>query len=116
MNVLDFYQFSDLNQFRCIDSGRACAAVHVGSIFRGNDRHDQSADLRRIWIRRSWVRDVLLEKPDPGVGVVCLRVRAGGVEHAFDRVCGAGDVGPAFDRCERGRDQHHQKANDADDD
>ena len=48
--------------------------------------------------------------------VVCLRVCARGVEHAFDRVRGAGDVGSAFDRCERGRDQHHQEADDADDD
>ena len=59
---------------------------------------------------------ILLVKPDPGVSIVCFRVRAGGVEHAFDRVRGAGDVGSAFDGCERGRDQHHQKADDADDD
>src|SRR5207248_812295 len=53
---------------------------------------------------------------DPTVSVVCFRVRTGGVEHAFDRVRGTGDVGAAFDSCKRWRDQHHQKANDADDD
>ena len=62
------------------------------------------------------MRNVLLIKPDPGVSVVCFRVCARGVEHAFDRVRGAGDVGPAFDGCERRRDQHHQEADDADDD
>ena len=60
--------------------------------------------------------DVLLKKADPGVRVVCFRVRAGGIEHAFDRVRGAGDIGPAFDSCERRSDQHQQEADDADDD
>ena len=60
--------------------------------------------------------DVFLKESDPGVSVVCFRVRAGGVEHAFDRVCGAGDVGSAFDGCECWRHQHHQQADDADDD
>ena len=56
------------------------------------------------------------KKPDPSVSVVCLRVCAGGVEHAFDRVCGAGDVGSAFDVRECRSDQHHQECDDADDD
>ena len=62
------------------------------------------------------MRDVNFLKPNPGVGVVRLRVRAGGVERAFDRVCGAGDVGSAFDACECRRDQHQQHTNDTDDD
>ena len=61
------------------------------------------------------MRDIFLVKADPRVSIVCFRVRAAGVEYAFDRVRGAGDVGAAFDRCERGRDQHHQKGDDADD-
>src|SRR5438093_9563387 len=59
---------------------------------------------------------VLFVKADPGVSVICFRVRAGGVEHAFDRVRSAGDVGSAFDACECRGDQHEQEANDADDD
>src|SRR5439155_27244638 len=55
-------------------------------------------------------------KADPGVSVICFRVRAGGVEHAFDRVRSAGDVGSAFDACERRGGQHQQNGNDADDD
>ena len=56
------------------------------------------------------------QKADPGVGIIRLRVGARGVEHAFDRVRGAGDVGPAFDVRERRSDQHQQESNDADDD
>ncbi len=67
------------------------------------------------WARGGWWR-ILLKKSDPGVGIVRLRVGARGVEHALDRVRGAGDVGPAFDVCECGSDQHQQKADDADDD
>ena len=60
--------------------------------------------------------DLLLKKSDPGVRIVCFRVGARGVEHALDRVRGAGDVGPAFDVCECRSNQHQQQPNDADDD
>ncbi len=62
------------------------------------------------------LRNIFLVKTNPHVSVVCFRVRARGVEHAFDRVCGAGDVGPTFDVRECWSDQHQQEANDADDD
>ena len=62
------------------------------------------------------MRYILFKKTDPGVGVVCLRVCARGIEHALDRVRSAGDVGPASDICECWGDQNHQHRNDADDD
>src|SRR5207247_3037046 len=39
-----------------------------------------------------------------------------GVEHALNRVRGAGDVGPAPDVCECWSDQNQQERDDADDD
>jgi len=60
--------------------------------------------------------DILLVETDPSVRVVRLRVRAGGVEHAFDRVRGTGNIGPAFDGGERRNNEHEQDGNDADDD
>src|SRR5437868_14779818 len=62
------------------------------------------------------MRRILLKKPNPAVGIIRLRVGACGVEHAFDRVCGAGDVTAAFDACECRRDQHQQHTHDTDDD
>ena len=53
-------------------------------------------------------------KSDPGISVIRFRIRSRGIEHAFDRVRGAGDVAGAFDACERRRHQHHQQRNDAD--
>ena len=50
------------------------------------------------------------------LSVVRLRICAGGVENAFDRVRGAGDVGPAFDVRKGRSHQHQQESNDADDD
>ena len=58
----------------------------------------------------------LPRKTHPSVSIVRLRVGARCVERALDRVCGAGDVGAAFDVCECGHDQNHQQRNDADDD
>ena len=46
---------------------------------------------------------------NPGVGIVCFRVGASGVEHAFDNVRGTSNIGPAFDRGERWGDQHQQE-------
>jgi hypothetical protein len=62
------------------------------------------------------LRNIDFLKADPSVRVVCFRVCASGVEHAFDRVRGAGDVCSAFDRFERRGDQHQQESNDANDD
>jgi hypothetical protein len=53
------------------------------------------------------------KKTDPDVGIVRLGVCAGGIEHAFDRIRRAGNVGPAFDRGKGWRDQNHQDGNDA---
>ena len=101
-------------------SGRALQGYPVSrvehrSVLGCNDRHDnapRASDSR--WARGWWF--ILLKEPDPGVSVVRLRVSAGGVEHTFDRVRGAGHVGPAFDRGERWGHQHQQQADDADDD
>src|SRR5437588_2226854 len=42
----------------------------IGSIFRRNDRHNNSAAGRRIRVGRCGVFTVLFVKPDPGVSVV----------------------------------------------
>ena len=65
---------------------------------------------------RRILRNIDFLKSNPGVSIVRFRVRAGGVEHAFDGVCGAGHVGSAFDVRECWSHQHQQESNDADDD
>ena len=59
---------------------------------------------------------ILLVKPNPGIGVICFRIGAGGIEHAFDRICCVRDIAGAFETRKRWGDQHHQYRNDADDD
>ena len=60
------------------------------------------------------MRHIFLKKADPGVSVVCFRVGAGSIEHAFHCVCGTGNVGAAFDAGECWSDQDHQDRDDAD--
>ena len=85
----------------------------IRSVFRSDDRHDNSSDSRSPVV----VAETSSSKEtDPGVSVVCFRVGAGGVEHAFDRVRRAGHVGSAFDVRECWSHQHQQESNDADDD
>ena len=60
--------------------------------------------------------DVLFVKTDPGVSIVCFRVRSRLIQHALDRVRGTGDIVAGLDARERGRDEHHQDRDDRDND
>src|SRR5882757_6935260 len=100
MYVVDLCEFNDLKQ--CCRGrveryrGTQVSRVEHRSVLGGNDRHDNAPSASDSRWARGWWWCILLKKPDPGVSVVRLRVSAGGVEHAFDRVRGAGHVGPAF--------------------
>ena len=61
-------------------------------------------------------RRAFLKKTDPCVSVVCFRVSARLVQHAFDCVGCARRVSPAFYGRERGSDQRQQNGDDAHDD
>jgi hypothetical protein len=85
VNIVEGYHFADL--YKAGRQESIVGAPKVRAILGSNNGHLNFACSRCSNRTR---------KADPGVGVICLRVGAGGVEHALDRVRGAGDVGPAL--------------------
>src|SRR6266852_6539841 len=105
MHVVDLRELANLNQCCLIwwivedKSATQVSRIQLGAIVGRNNGHDNAPSARGSrWALGRW--RIFLKKSNPGLRIICVRVGARGVQHALDRVRGAGDVGPAFEVCE----------------
>jgi hypothetical protein len=90
------------------------------SVFGGND-HNRDSPVRRgtghdLWADRRIDGGIDLRETNENVRAICFSVRTRILEYALDAIHRVGEIASAFHGGKRGRDQHHQEGDDADDD